>query len=163
MDISTAVLKRALREDQDRVAMDSQMLTVLLEVDGVRPVAELGQGLGMSPGVVRDVAGRLLDADLVALVQAPARTLEAGFLGALEQELAMAIGPIAPIVAEESAAEIGHVLESFPVAQGAQLIERAAREVPREDKKLIFKQKMLQHLKAALHTGGGSLGKEPGS
>jgi hypothetical protein len=150
MDISTAVLKRALREDHDRVAMDSQMLSVLLEIDGVRQVAEVGQALGMSPATVCEVARRLMDARLVAPARAAVRSLEQGFLDFLERQLAVAIGPIAPIVMEECAAEIGYDLHIFPVAQGAQLIERVAREVQRQDKKLAFKQTMLQHLKAVL-------------
>ena len=150
MDISTDVLVRALREDQERVALDSRMLSVLLEVDGVRPVAEVGVALGMSPSAVGEVAERLLEAGLVARVPSVAPTLEQGFLVALVHELSLAIGPIAPIVAEECAAEVGHDLGAFPVAQGAQLIERVAREVQRDDKKLTFKHSMLQHLKAAL-------------
>lgn len=62
----------------------------------------------------------------------------------LQTELTDIIGPIAPVVIEEDARELGYNLEYFPEDSFEELVERIAAVIPSPEKRDWFQQQVKQ-------------------
>ena len=65
----------------------------------------------------------------------------------LQKELSLAIGPLAEIVIEDAAGDLGHDLFRFPSQRAAELVELIGREIKRGDKRVVFTQNMVAAIK----------------
>lgn len=66
-------------------------------------------------------------------------TLDKNFLEYTTNELALAIGPIAPFIVEEAIENLGHKGEHIPFDDVDVFIDMISCEIPREEKKTIFR------------------------
>lgn len=66
-------------------------------------------------------------------------TLSKNFLDYTKYELSMAVGPIAPFIFEEAINDLGHKEDHIPVDAAEMLIDMISSEIPREEKKAIFR------------------------
>jgi hypothetical protein len=142
-DFAAMVYRRLHRDDLGEFAMDSRMLTVLMDLNGQRSLAQIAQSRGISVQALKAVVARLLDLKLIAPVQTATARLDADFIAFLQAEMSNAVGPIAEILMEDAAYDLGHDLSEFPANQVAELVDYLAREIQRPDKAIAFKQKVL--------------------
>jgi hypothetical protein len=142
-DFVSQVYQRLQRDDLGEFAMDSRMLTVLMDLDGERSVGQIAQSRGISVQALQAVVARLLTLKLIAPVQTAAIYLDADFVAFLGIEMSSAVGPIAEIIIEDAAYDLGHDLHQFPANQVAELVDYLAREIRRPDKAIAFKQNVL--------------------
>ncbi|MDJ0780402.1 MAG: hypothetical protein QNJ22_00445 [Desulfosarcinaceae bacterium] len=142
-DLSAMVYRRLQRDDLGEFAMDSRMLTVLMDLDGKRSLAEIAQLRGFSTQVLHATVGRLLELSLIAPVEVATTKLDADFIGFLRMQMSQAVGPIAEILLEDAVYDLGHELDQFPANQVAELVDYLAREIQRQDKAIAFKQNIL--------------------
>lgn len=146
-EMAAMVYRRLQCDDLGEFAMDSSMLTVLMDLDGQRPLSQIAQSRGMKPQALQAIITRLLDLKLIAPVQATTVSLDADFIAFLKSQMSQAVGPIAEILLEDAVYDLGHDLNQFPAPQVAELVDYLAREIQRPDKAIAFKQKVLSKIR----------------
>jgi len=147
-ELRTLVFQRAVVQDMAAFSVDSQMLQILLEVDGVRTGSEVAQSLALDIPAVLPVFDRLAQLKLIERVEMAVPVLEATFIDDMEDELSLAIGPIAGVLVEETALVLGHEITQFPRQKAPELVDRVAAEIQNEDRQLQFKTKMVEALRS---------------
>jgi hypothetical protein len=146
-DISALVFKRNVKEDSGEVSFDNLMLTTFMELDGKKNLAMVARKTGFKMSTVRETVNKLLRLQLIELVEDGIPMADKGFLDYLKMELSLAIGPLAEIIIEDTVNELGYSMTKVPQHRAAELVERLAREIHREDKRVIFKQNMVSEIK----------------
>jgi hypothetical protein len=146
-DLSALVLKRVPAQDLGEFSLDGRMLSVLMEVDGRQSVGAIAQKLGMTLGAIRPVVSGLLDLKLIEAGEGSLSVLDAEFLEHLKSRLALAVGPIAEVLIEDAAGDLGYTPERFPAHRAAELVDLLARQIRREEKMAEFKQQMVNMIR----------------
>jgi hypothetical protein len=146
-DLSALVFKRVPAQNLGEFSLDGQMLSVLMEVDGTRSVGAIAQKLGMTLGAIRPVVSRLLALKLIEAGEGSLSVLDAEFLDRLRSRLALAVGPIAEVLIEDAAGDLGYTPERFPTHRAAELVDLLARQIRREEKMAEFKQEMVSMIR----------------
>ncbi|MCF8027459.1 MAG: hypothetical protein K9K81_03775 [Desulfobacteraceae bacterium] len=146
-DISRMVLKRSLRADQGEVSLDSQMLQVLMELDGKKRLSEVSQSLQMSMKELRTVVQKLHQLKLCEVAEESMPVLDRDFMKFLSSQLSRAMGPIADVVIEDEIREMGETANRFPAHRAAELVDLLARQILREERKVAFQQAMVKKLR----------------
>ncbi len=146
-DISRLVLKRKVRADLGEVSLDSEMLQVLMELDGTKNLAQVARSLNMNMKHLRGVLNKLQSLQIIEVATDAMPTLGRDFFNALSSELARAMGPIADVVIEDEISDMGEVKSSFPAHRAAELVDLLARQIIREERKVAFQQSMVKKLR----------------
>jgi len=146
-DFATMVFKRVERNDLGEFSIDSQMLNVLMSLDGSKTIASLAQEKSLNIGTLRDTITRLLELKLIEPNAVAIPILDSDFLMYLTQELSQAVGPIAQILVEEAILDLGNDPNRIPAHRAAELVELLAREIQRREKATVFKQNMISKIK----------------
>lgn len=146
-ELSAAVFRRVVRKDLGEFSLNSQMLAILMELDGKERLASIAKKTGLDMPALKTVVEKLLKLKIIEPVADAVPCLNGDFLDCLRGELSLAVGPIAEILIEDAAADLGHDLSKFPTHRAAELVDLLAREIPKEDKKNVFKQQMVQQIK----------------
>ena len=145
-EISTLVFERVVRNDVGDFSMDHRMLTVLMELNGELDLAGVGQSAGLTMSQVREVITKLLQLGLIRPVTGKLNFLDQDFVGHLNAQLSLAVGPIAGLLLEDEIHDMGFSSEKFPIQRAPELIDRLAREIRRDEKKSEFKKQMVQRM-----------------
>ena len=146
-DLSALVFKRVPAQNLGEFSLDGRMLSVLMEVDGRQSVGTIARKLGMSPGEIRPVVSKLVDLRLIEAGEGSLSVLDAEFLDYLKGRLALAVGPIAEVLIEDAAGDLGYTPERFPTHRAAELVDLLARQIRREEKMTEFKQEMVNMIR----------------
>jgi predicted transcriptional regulator len=146
-DISALIFRRLAREDTGEVSFDNQMLTIFMELDGKKNLAAVAKKTGLKMGSVREAVNKLMQLDLIELVEDSISGLDRDFLDYLKRELSLAIGPLAEVLIEDAISDMGYSMERFPAQRAAELVEMLGKEIHREDKKVAFKQNLVLKIK----------------
>lgn len=146
-DISRLVLKRKVRADLGEVSLDSEMLQVLMELDGTKNLAQVARSLNMNMKHLRGILNKLQSLQIIEVAKDAMPTLGRDFFNTLSSELARAMGPIADVVIEDEISDMGEVKSSFPAHRAAELVDLLARQIIREERKVAFQQSMVKKLR----------------
>lgn len=142
-NLGALVLKRVATKNIGEFSLDGQMLSVLMEVDGKQNVRTIAKKLGMEIRVIRSVIAKLLKYSLIEAREDAIVVIDKEFLAYLKNKLSLAIGPIAEILIEDAASDLGYTPERFPSHRAAELVDLLARQIRREDKMAAFKKDMV--------------------
>ncbi len=146
-DISKRVFRRVQRDDMGEFSMDSKMLKILLELDGKKTVEQLSAALNIGVKQLTPVISRLVDLGLIEPVIDKASMVNHDFFASVRRELSLAIGPIADVLIEDALIDLNCNISDFPASYAAELVYMLARQIQREDKRIVFQQNMLEKLK----------------
>jgi DNA-binding transcriptional ArsR family regulator len=146
-DLSALVFKRVPTQNLGEFSLDGRMLGILMEVDGRQSMGAIARKLGLSPGAIRPVVSKLLELGLIEADENALSILDAQFLKYLKEELALAVGPIAEVLIEDAAGDLGYTPERFPAHRAAELVDLLARQIRREEKMTLFKQNMVDMIR----------------
>jgi len=146
-DLSALVFKRVPAQNLGEFSLDGQMLSILMEVDGRQSMGAIARKLGLSPGAIRPVVSKLLELRLIEADENALSILDGSFLKYLKEELALAVGPIAEVLIEDAAGDLGYTPERFPAHRAAELVDLLARQIRREEKMTLFKQNMVDMIR----------------
>jgi len=146
-DISRLVLKRKVRADLGEVSLDSEMLQVLMELDGTKNLAQVARSLNMNMKHLRGILNKLYSLQIIEVATDAMPTLGKDFFNTLSGELARAMGPIADVVIEDEISDMGEVKSRFPARRAAELVDLLARQIIREERKVAFQQSMVKKLR----------------
>ncbi|NNF97789.1 MAG: hypothetical protein HKM93_00260 [Desulfobacteraceae bacterium] len=147
-DVSAMIFKRLDRTDLGEFSIDSQMLSVLMELNGQQNLGKVAQKKGMSISEIRAIVSKLLKLRLIVPVEEMVKAVDKDFLNFLHGQLSQAVGPIAELLIEETISDLGHTMSNFPTNRAAELVELLAREIQRDEKAVAFKQNILQKIRA---------------
>jgi hypothetical protein len=146
-DLSAMVFRRVIREDAGEVSFDPQMLAIFMELDGEKSLSAVARNTGLKMSTIRSAISRLHALKLIEPVKSAVPVLDKAFIEHLRAELSLAIGPLAEIVIEDAAHDLGHDLSRFPRQRAAELVELVGREIKREDKRALFMQNMVSRIR----------------
>lgn len=146
-NISSVVLKRVLSSDIGEVSLDSQMLNVLMHIDGIKNLGQVAQIIKFDMQTLKETLRKLDRLNLIQVDEATVPTLDQGFFDFLTEHLTIAMGPMAEILIEDEIQELGINRNKIPTHLAAELVDTLAREIPRQEKKVAFQQTMLKKLK----------------
>ena len=152
MDISKSnlfitVFRRSVTDNLGEFSLDGQMLSVLMELDGKQTLGTIAKKTGLSMGAMRKIITRLSELELVEADEDALSVLDKDFINYLNEQLSMAIGPIARVLVEDAISDLGYSPHRFPSHQAAELIDLLAREIQREEKMITFQKNMLNKVK----------------
>lgn len=152
MDISSGnilalVFSRVVREDIRKFSLDSNMLRVLMELDGKQNLSEIAKKTNVDMSAIRKIMSKLLQLKLVKSVEVTVSMLDEDFFEHLQAQLSVALGPIAEVLIEDALTDLGHQRTRFPSSRAAELVDFVAREIQREEKMGQFKQDMVNKIK----------------
>jgi hypothetical protein len=146
-DTSVTVFKRIDKSDIGSFSIDNQMLSVLMALDGQKSLRVISKNLHLNIDTLREVTIKLLEMKLIEEVITSISKLGADFFNFLNIQLSLAIGPLSSILIEDAIHDLGHNVNNFPNHRAAELVDLISREIQREDKRNLFKQKMLLKIK----------------
>jgi hypothetical protein len=146
-DMAKLVLKRTVRADLGEVSLDSEMLQVMMELDGTKNLGHVAQSLNMNLKQLRLILNRLYKLHLCETAKEATPKLDKSFFNYLSAELARAMGPIADVVIEDEISEMGENQLKFPSHRAAELVDLLARQILREERKVVFQQAMVRKLR----------------
>jgi len=147
-DISLLVFRRVVQSNMGDVSLDSRMLEVLMELDGRKNLASISKKTGMSAGNLREAVSKLLKLNLIEkVVEGTGTFLDNDFVNYLNEQLALAIGPVAEVIIEDAVSDLGYKMSQIPSHKIAELIDLLSREIQREEIKESFKLNMVKRIK----------------
>lgn len=124
---------------------------LLVQVDGVRTVAEIAQSIGVDQAAAASIAATLYKAgvlEIVSGVVAPPRaTVNGVFFDHVTRELTLVMGPLAKVIIEDEVSALGETRENFPRERVAELVERVSEEIRDEQKRVNFQRVMLEAIR----------------
>jgi DNA-binding transcriptional ArsR family regulator len=141
-ELSAMVFKRVVRQDFEKFPLDRQTLSVFMELDGKVPLGSVAQKVGLKMSTMRQLIAKLVQNGLVRKVEQGISALDKDFFDHLVVHLSLAVGPIAKVLIEEEVEGLGYKLAQFPVHRVAELVDKLAREIRREEKKEVFLKSM---------------------
>ena len=140
-EISDAVFRRVTRRDPGEFSLDSQMLSILVELDGRKSLAAVAKKTGLPLGTLREIISRLVE--VIESVNDAIAMLDRDFFDYLNVQLSLATGPIAEVLIEDAVSDLGFSTSAFPSHHAAELVDTLARQVRREEKRVSFQRAMV--------------------
>ena len=141
-ELSTMVFKRVVRQDIGEFPLDHQMLSVFMALDGKAPLGAVARKTGLNMSSMREIIAKLMQNGLVEKEDQKIVMLDKDFFDYLMAHLSLAVGPIAQVLIEDEVENLGCELSRFPGHRVAELIDKLAQEIRREEKKNEFIEKM---------------------
>jgi hypothetical protein len=143
-NIGSMVFRPADLENSRVISLDGRMLSIFIEFDGSRTVAEIADLLHVETGAIIRIVKRLSELGLIEPVTDIARTLAPGVLDHVTRQLALAVGPVAVVLVEDEIRDLGYRSDSFPVPRLGELIDRLSGTIRKEGKKQAFLSAMAE-------------------
>ncbi|MDB4442094.1 hypothetical protein N9219_01590 [bacterium] len=142
-DRSDVYYRKVIRKNNDAVSLDADMIRLLIAVDENKNLYQIAEEVDMGSLAFKTALSKLLDQGLIEPVQKDIPVLDQTFIETLRLHLSRAIGPMAEILIEDIAIEMGVDPAAIPVSQAAELIAHLSLEIPDEKNQMQFKKAML--------------------
>lgn len=142
-ELPSMVFKQVAKDDLGEFSLNGQMLRVFVEFDGRRDITAISGNTGLDLAELFDIAQRLLHLNLIEPIAKPVSLADGDFFSYLQNQLALAVGPLASILVEEALADMGHNRGRFPINHAAELVDILSDDIQREEKRIAFRQNML--------------------
>lgn len=140
---SNIYYRKVVRADNDEVALDADMIRLLIAIDESKSLTQIAEEVDMSNTVFKNTLSRLLKQGLIEPVKKDLAVLDESFLEVLRINLTKAIGPMAEILIADVVEEMDLDASAIPVNQAAELIAQLSLEVPEEENQIQFKKSMI--------------------
>ncbi len=133
------------------INLKPEAFRLLVQVDGVRTVAEIAQGIGVDQAAAASIAASLYKAGVLeaasGVVAPPRATVNGVFFDQVTRELTLVMGPLAKVIIEDEVNALGETRENFPRERVAELVERVSEAVHSDTRRLRFQQIMLETIR----------------
>jgi hypothetical protein len=127
---------------------------VLTQLDGEKTILEIADASQLNELFTSKIICRLCELGLIELVAIQvaeaypaADYVDESFIRQVETDLIKAIGPMASIVVDDCAEQMGHARATLPKDAVPELIERLANEIPDSARRNKFQEAMLERMK----------------
>ena len=141
------VFKQAIPNELSQFQCSSHMLMVLIHLDGRSNLAVVSKKAGLSIKETVKAVDQLLTIQVIENTSNGGANLNEDFVKYMKNQLSTFVGPIAEILVEDAATDLGHTIEAFPAFKAADLVEILAKDIKREDNRISFKQNMIARIK----------------
>ncbi|MBW2029920.1 MAG: hypothetical protein JRH06_07110 [Deltaproteobacteria bacterium] len=145
-ELANAVFKPTLKGDVGELSLDGMTLKVLLVLDGTKNLGTIAEELGLKLGEIRILIKNLLELGIIERVETRDSFVEEDFVGYLEAEFSLAVGPIAVVLIEDVLYELGIEPGKVPKHRVAEIVESLSRQIPRNENKIAFEQAMMSKI-----------------
>jgi hypothetical protein len=142
-EIALKVFKRLDIDDIGEYSLDDKMLSILMNLDEEKNIDTIAQDTGLSVDTTYEALLRLAELKFVECPEEAGATLDPAFFETLITKLAMAIGPIARFIVEDTVGDLGHTISSFPTSQAAELVDLLSHEIQKDEEQGRFKVDMI--------------------
>ena len=139
--------RKVALKDSNEIRLNADMIRLLMAIDESKDILQISQEIGMDISLLKQIMSKLLKLKLIEPVEKSIRFLSKHFLESLRLNLSEAVGPMAPILIEDTVAEMGLKISEIPDHQAAELISNIAQEVPDENNQIKFKKTMIEVMK----------------
>ena len=139
--------RKITRIDSNEICLDADMIRLLIAIDASKHIDEVATEVGMDGVTMQATLHKLLDLKLIEPVRKAGDAVGARFVNQLKNRLARAVGPMAEILIEDSAADMGRPLAELSKRQAAELISSLAVEIPDQENRIQFTKSMLDIIK----------------
>lgn len=146
-ELSGFVIKKSDEKELSDENPDLDSLNILMVLYGPKKIATVVEEAGYKIEAVQERIIALIKDGLVEVVDGKNKIIEAAFIKYMEAQLFKAVGPLAAILLEDLADELGHEINFFPSSQVNTLIDLLVEEIQREDKADEFKRNVTAELK----------------
>ena len=147
-DFSAMIFKGTVKRDLGEFSLDSRMLRVLMELDGKKDLALVARSLNMNIETLKEILTKLDGLQLIEKVEKIIPMLDKDFFIFLNEQLNEAVGPIAEYLIEDEIQELGMEPTKIPIRRSAELVDLLARQIIRQEKRIVFQQAMIKSIKA---------------
>lgn len=151
---SNAIYRLASRPSAE-IQLRHEDWSVLTQLDGERTVKEISEETQLNELFTSKIICRLYELGLLEFVgyqaapqQLAVDAVDSAFVNNIEADLIQAIGPMAPIVIDDCAEQMGHNRNEIPKEAVPELVERLANEIPDVARRNKFQEAMLERMKA---------------
>jgi hypothetical protein len=151
---SLAIYRLASRPSAD-IQLRAEDWSVLTQLDGEKTVMEIADASQLNELFTSKIICRLYELGLLELVaiQAaeaapPVDFVEESFVTSVEADLMQAIGPMASIVIDDCAEQMGHSRFELPKEAVPEFVERLANEIPDVARRTRFQEAMLDRMRS---------------
>jgi hypothetical protein len=141
------VFIQAIPNELSQFNCTSHMLMVLIHLDGRLNLTAVAKKAGLPIKDAVNAAAQLSAINIIETTSNGSGHLNADFVNYMKNQLSMVVGPIAEILIEDAAKDLGHTIEAFPAFQAADLVEILAKDINQKDKRITFKQNMVARIK----------------
>jgi hypothetical protein len=128
--------------NQNDMRMDALMLQLLLSIDESKSISQIVKETGIETETIKTTLGKLLKLQLIEVVTQEVAFLGDDFISITTQNLALAVGPIASILIEDTANQMGFSTSTIPIKNAAAFVKTLAMEIPNSEDRTRFNQSM---------------------
>ncbi len=147
-ELSELVIKRSDEGDLSNGSLDIQSLNILMMLDRPKTIENATKESGYELEVVEEKLILLIKDGLVEVTDGKSKILETGFINYLKAQLTKAVGPLAAILLEDVAYDVGYEINYFPTSHAAELFSLLTEEIQRGDQAAEFERNVTAKLKA---------------
>lgn len=146
-ELSEFVIKKSDGKELSGGTLDLESLNILMVLSDPKKVEAVTKEAGYELEAVKEKIVALIKEGFVEVVDGKNKMLETGFIKYLKTELAKSVGPLAAILMEDVADELGYEINFFPSSQANVLFGLLIEEIQREDQAAEFKRNVTAELK----------------
>ena len=148
-----AIFTLSKTKSPSEVALRSAEWAVITQIDGHKTVRDISDLLSLGKDEAAGLFNGLLEKELIELKsmdEAKINYVPVEFFNSLETELTKIIGPVAPLILEDTLMEMETSKDHYLPERVPELIEMVSEEIVDNQKKVKFQQVMLTHLKGMI-------------
>jgi hypothetical protein len=137
-ELADMVFTRNDNMDLNELSIDNHMLSVLINIDGEKNIQEIVKNTNLSSKEIKSAVLKLLKVELIQLQETVVSTLDEDFIIFLRTQLSKFVGPIASILLEDVADDLGYDIIDIPVGQAAVFVHLISKEISDPSKRTMF-------------------------
>ncbi len=145
-DISGLIFRYITRDSLGKFSLDGKILSVLAELDGRKSLAMIANTKGLSMDKMRKIIYEMLQLDLIEPVEDAGLMLDKEFFDYLNDQLSLAVGPIAGLLIKDTVNSIGCNLTQFPKDMAAGLVSNLASQIDDKEKRSEFQRSVFNKI-----------------
>ena len=143
-EFSILEVKRSGTSNTFDGSLDIQSLNMLMLLDQPKTIEAAAKEAGYQLEDVKERLETLIKA--LEVVDGKGKVLPSGFIEFLKVQLTNAVGPLAVMLMEDVAYDLGHEINYFPISEAAELCRLLAEEIKRKDQAVDFERKVTAKL-----------------
>jgi hypothetical protein len=149
----SAIFTLSKNKSPSEVTLRSAEWAVITQIDGYKSVKDIRELLSFSTDEAISLFNELIQKELIELQstdESKPNYVPAEFFKMLETELTKIIGPVAPLILEDTIMEMDTSKDHYLPERIPELIEMVSEEIVDSEKKVKFQQIMLNQLKGLM-------------
>jgi len=146
-NISNLRFKKTDRASDREFTLDTNMLKLLMALDGQKTVQEVSRGLHLDPSTFKATFIKLVKLGLIEQVADLEACVAKTLIDSMRKTLIQLIGPLGEVLVDDTAEDMGWKVNRIPVAGLADFVTAVSKEIPGDKQSNEFKKLMLKEMR----------------